>query len=163
MQRTGIHERRIAAPGEVTSRIWRRMAWRAPRSFIAKVDAHSIDLIVLPPPRPSINTFPASAGMVQAALGINHGAAFDGGRRCAPASVYALATLPIVCSNRAISSRALVIGAETSSRILDWTDRGTCVPYGDGAGAVVLDRQEQPDNGEEKRGIHRAAAPDWPS
>jgi 3-oxoacyl-[acyl-carrier-protein] synthase III len=145
VQRTGIHERHIAAPGEWTS----HMAVHAARAALAhaKVDAQSIDLIVLATSTPD-NTFPASAVAVQAELGITHGAAFDLQAVCS-GFVYALATADSLLKSGAFS-RALVIGSETFSRILDWTDRGTCVLFGDGAGAVVLDSQA--DQGEE-RGI----------
>jgi 3-oxoacyl-[acyl-carrier-protein] synthase III len=145
VQRTGIHERHIAAPGEVTS----DMATAAARAALAhaKVDAQSIDLIVLATSTPD-NTFPASAVAVQAALGIHHGAAFDLQAVCS-GFVFALSTADSLLKSGAFS-RALVIGAETFSRILDWTDRGTCVLFGDGAGAVVLDRQEQPGSAEDR-------------
>ena len=147
VQRTGIHERHIAAPGEWTS----HMAVHAAKAALAhaKVDAQSIDLIVLATSTPD-NTFPASAVSVQAELGITHGAAFDLQAVCS-GFVFALATADSLLKSGAFS-RALVIGSETFSRILDWTDRGTCVLFGDGAGAVVLDLQTQPDKGEE-RGI----------
>ena len=147
VQRTGIHERHIAAPGEWTS----HMAVHAARAALAhaKVDAQSIDLIVLATSTPD-NTFPASAVAVQADLGITHGAAFDLQAVCS-GFVYALATADGLLKSGAFS-RALVIGSETFSRILDWTDRGTCVLFGDGAGAIVLDGQAQPDLDEE-RGI----------
>jgi 3-oxoacyl-[acyl-carrier-protein] synthase III len=140
VQRTGIHERRIAAPGELTS----HMATHAARAALAHahVDAQSIDLIVLATSTPD-NTFPASAVSVQSDLGITHGAAFDLQAVCS-GFVYALATADGLIKSGAFS-RALVIGSETFSRILDWTDRGTCVLFGDGAGAVVLDAQEQPE------------------
>jgi 3-oxoacyl-[acyl-carrier-protein] synthase III len=145
VQRTGIHERHIAAPGEVTS----DMATAAARAALAhaKIDAQSIDLIVLATSTPD-NTFPASAVAVQAALGIHHGAAFDLQAVCS-GFVFALSTADSLLKSGAFS-RALVIGAETFSRILDWTDRGTCVLFGDGAGAVVLDRQEQPGTAEDR-------------
>jgi 3-oxoacyl-[acyl-carrier-protein] synthase III len=140
VQRTGIHERRIAAPGELTS----QMATLAARSALAhaRVDAQSIDLIVLATSTPD-NTFPASAVSVQAELGITRGAAFDLQAVCS-GFVYGLATADALLKSDGFS-RALVIGAETFSRILDWTDRSTCVLFGDGAGAVVLDAQNQPD------------------
>ena len=138
VQRTGIHERRIAAAGETTS----QMAVHAARAALAHahVDAQSIDLIVLATSTPD-NTFPASAVSVQADLGITHGAAFDLQAVCS-GFVYALAVADGLIRSGAFS-RALVIGSETFSRILDWSDRGTCVLFGDGAGAVVLDAQEQ--------------------
>ncbi len=140
VQRTGIHERRIAAPGELTS----HMAVHAARSALAhaRVDAQSIDLIVLATSTPD-NTFPASAVSVQAELGITRGAAFDLQAVCS-GFIYGLATADALLKTGAFS-RALVIGSETFSRILDWTDRSTCVLFGDGAGAIVLDAQDQPD------------------
>src|SRR5277367_3976654 len=139
VQRTGIHERRIAAPGELTS----QMAVRAAQAALshAHVDAQSVDLIVLATSTPD-NTFPASAVSVQAGLGITHGAAFDLQAVCS-GFVFGLGTADALLKSGAFS-RALVIGAETFSRILDWTDRSTCVLFGDGAGAVVLDAQDQP-------------------
>jgi 3-oxoacyl-[acyl-carrier-protein] synthase-3 len=147
VQRTGIHERRIAAPGELTS----HMATRAARAALAHahVEAQAIDLIVLATSTPD-NTFPASAVSVQAELGITHGAAFDVQAVCS-GFVYALATADALLKSGAFS-RALVIGAETFSRLLDWTDRTTCVLFGDGAGAVVLEAQDQP-GAREDRGI----------
>jgi 3-oxoacyl-[acyl-carrier-protein] synthase-3 len=147
VQRTGIHERRIAAPGELTS----QMAAQAARSALAhaRVDAQSIDLIVLATSTPD-NTFPASAVSVQAELGITRGAAFDIQAVCS-GFVYGLATADALLKTGAFS-RALVIGSETFSRILDWTDRSTCVLFGDGAGAVVLEAQDQPDT-RDARGI----------
>jgi len=137
VQRTGIHERRIAADGETTS----DMALHAAKSALAhaKVDAQSIDLIVLATSTPD-NTFPASAVTVQAGLGITHGAAFDLQAVCS-GFVYGLATVDGLLRTGAFK-RALVVGSETFSRILDWKDRTTCVLFGDGAGAVVLDAQE---------------------
>ena len=139
VQRTGIHERRIAAPGEFTS----HMAVHAARAALAHahLDAQAIDLIVLATSTPD-NTFPASAVEVQSALGITHGAAFDLQAVCS-GFVYALSTADALLKSGAFN-RALVIGAETFSRILDWTDRTTCVLFGDGAGAVVLEAQDQP-------------------
>jgi 3-oxoacyl-[acyl-carrier-protein] synthase-3 len=139
VQRTGIRERRIAAPGEFTS----HMAVHAARSALAHahLDAQSIDLIVLATSTPD-NTFPATAVSVQAELGITRGAAFDLQAVCS-GFIYALATADGLLKSGAFS-RALVIGSETFSRILDWTDRGTCVLFGDGAGAVVLEAQTQP-------------------
>jgi 3-oxoacyl-[acyl-carrier-protein] synthase-3 len=144
VQRTGIHERRIAAPGELTS----DMATHAARAALAHahLDAQSIDLIVLATSTPD-NTFPATAVAVQAALGITQGAAFDLQAVCS-GFVYALATADGLIKTGAFS-RALVIGSETFSRILDWTDRSTCVLFGDGAGAVVLEGQE-PDSRDDR-------------
>jgi 3-oxoacyl-[acyl-carrier-protein] synthase-3 len=147
VQRTGIHERRIAAPGETTS----DMALHAARAALAaaKIDAQSIDLIVLATSTPD-QTFPASAVTVQAELGMTRGAAFDVQAVCS-GFVYGLATADgLICSGK--FQRALVIGSETFSRILDWSDRTTCVLFGDGAGAVVLEGQQQPGTRED-RGI----------
>jgi 3-oxoacyl-[acyl-carrier-protein] synthase III len=139
VQRTGIRERHIAADGELTS----DLAVNAARAALAhaKVDAQTIDLIVLATSTPD-NTFPASAVAVQAGLGINHGAAFDLQAVCS-GFVYALATTDGLLKTGAFK-RALVIGAETFSRILDWTDRSTCVLFGDGAGALVMELEPQP-------------------
>jgi 3-oxoacyl-[acyl-carrier-protein] synthase-3 len=139
VQRTGIRQRHIAAKGEYTS----DLAIHAARAALADagIDAQSIDLIVLATSTPD-NTFPATAVAVQNGLGINHGAAFDLQAVCS-GFVFALATADNFLRTGAFK-RALVIGAETFSRILDWTDRGTCVLFGDGAGAVVLEPQEQP-------------------
>jgi 3-oxoacyl-[acyl-carrier-protein] synthase-3 len=147
VQRTGIRERRIAANGELTSDI----ALHAARAALADagLDAQSIDLIVLGTSTPD-NTFPATAVSVQAGLGITHGAAFDLQAVCT-GFVYALATVDGLLRTGAFK-RALVIGAETFSRILDWTDRGTCVLFGDGAGALVVEAQPQPGTRED-RGI----------
>ena len=139
VQRTGIRERHVAAEGEFTS----HLAIKAARAALhhARLDAQAIDLIVLATSTPD-NTFPATAVAVQEGLGINHGAAFDLQAVCS-GFVFALATADNFL--RAGSyKRALVIGAETFSRILDWNDRGTCVLFGDGAGAVVLEAQTEP-------------------
>jgi 3-oxoacyl-[acyl-carrier-protein] synthase III len=145
VQRTGIHERRIAASGEVTS----DLALHAAKAALAhaKVDAQSIDLIVLATSTPD-HTFPASAVSVQAGLGITQGAAFDLQAVCS-GFVYAMATVDGLLRTGAFK-RALVVGSETFSRILDWKDRTTCVLFGDGAGAVVLDAQEQPGTREDR-------------
>ena len=146
VQRTGIRQRHIAAEGEFTS----HLAIKAAQAALAHagVDAQSIDLIVLATSTPD-NTFPATAVAVQSALGINHGAAFDLQAVCS-GFIFALATADNFLRSGAFN-RALVIGAETFSRILDWNDRGTCVLFGDGAGAIVLDAQPQsgikPDRG----------------
>jgi 3-oxoacyl-[acyl-carrier-protein] synthase III len=147
IQRTGIRERHIAAEGENTS----DMAIAAAREALAAagVDAQSIDLIVLATSTPD-NTFPAAAVSVQAGLGITHGAAFDLQAVCS-GFVFGLATADGLLKTGAFK-RALVIGAETFSRILDWNDRTTCVLFGDGAGAVVLDAQQMPGTRED-RGI----------
>jgi 3-oxoacyl-[acyl-carrier-protein] synthase-3 len=147
VQRTGIHERRVAAPGELTSDLGLHAARAALAA--AKVDPESIDLIVLATSTPD-NTFPASAVTIQAALGITKGAAFDLQAVCS-GFVFGITTADSLLRTGAFK-RALVIGAETFSRLLDWTDRTTCVLFGDGAGAVVLEAQEQPGTRED-RGI----------
>jgi 3-oxoacyl-[acyl-carrier-protein] synthase-3 len=132
-QRTGIAQRHVAADGELTSDLALKASEDALRH--AGVAADALDLIVLATATPD-ETFPAAAVRVQAALGMTRGAAFDVQAVCS-GFVYALA----IADNfiKAGQARtALVVGAETFSRILDWTDRGTCVLFGDGAGAVVL-------------------------
>jgi 3-oxoacyl-[acyl-carrier-protein] synthase-3 len=148
VQRTGIRERHVAAEGEFTSHLAIKAAQAA--LIDAGVDAQSIELIVLATSTPD-NTFPATAVAVQHALGINHGAAFDLQAVCS-GFVFALATADNFLRTGAYK-RALVIGAETFSRILDWNDRGTCVLFGDGAGAVVLEAQEQPGKAATDRGV----------
>ena len=139
VQRTGIRQRHIAADDEFTSHLGINAAKAALAD--AGLDAQAIDLIVLATSTPD-NTFPATAVAVQHSLGINHGAAFDLQAVCS-GFIYALATADNFLRSGS-HKRALVIGAETFSRILDWTDRGTCVLFGDGAGAIVLEAQEQP-------------------
>jgi len=139
VQRTGIRERHIAAAGELTS----DLALNAARAALAnaRVEASSIDLIVLATSTPD-QTFPATAVSVQAGLGITHGAAFDLQAVCS-GFIYALSVVDCLLKGGGFK-RALVIGAETFSRILDWNDRTTCVLFGDGAGALVLEAQQQP-------------------
>jgi 3-oxoacyl-[acyl-carrier-protein] synthase-3 len=147
VQRTGIRQRHIAAKGELTSDLAIAAAKAALAS--AHVDPQSIDLIVVGTSTPD-NTFPASAVSVQAGLGITRGAAFDLQAVCS-GFVYSLATVDALLRTGAYN-RALVIGSETFSRILDWKDRTTCVLFGDGAGAVVLEAQQQAGTRED-RGI----------
>ncbi|MES0808211.1 beta-ketoacyl-ACP synthase III [Roseibium sp. SCPC15] len=137
VQRTGIQQRHIAAKGQVTSDLALEAAKRALES--AGREASDIDTIILATATPD-NTFPASAVTVQAKLGITHGCAFDVHAVCS-GFVYALTTADAYI-RAGISKRCLVIGAETFSRILDWEDRTTCVLFGDGAGAVVLEASE---------------------
>ncbi|MFG1395761.1 beta-ketoacyl-ACP synthase III [Roseixanthobacter pseudopolyaromaticivorans] len=146
VQRTGIRERHIAATGEMTSDLARHAATRALAD--AGLEAADIDLIVLATSTPD-QTFPATAATVQAELGITRGAAFDLQAVCS-GFVFALATADAHLRTGSFK-RALVIGAETFSRILDWEDRGTCVLFGDGAGAVVLEARDAADVG--NRGI----------
>ena len=145
-QRTGIGERRMAAEGELTSDLAVRAAERALAD--AGMSAGDLDLIVLATATPD-HTFPATATKVQAGLGMHRGAAFDVQAVCA-GFIFALAT-----ADNALrlgqARTALVIGAETFSRILDWEDRGTCVLFGDGAGALAL--QGVADTGPGGRGV----------
>ena len=139
VQRTGIRERHIAAAGELTS----GLALHAARAAIAnaRVETNSIDLIVLATSTPD-QTFPATAVTVQAGLGITRGTAFDLQAVCS-GFIFALSVVDAMLKSGAYK-RALVIGAETFSRILDWNDRTTCVLFGDGAGAWVVEPQAQP-------------------
>ena len=147
VERTGIRQRHIAAEGEKTS----DLAIAAARQALdaAGVKAADLDLIVLATCTPD-ETFPATATRIQSVLGANKAAAFDVGAVCS-GFIFALAT-----ANNFIrlgqAKTALVIGAETMSRMLDWTDRATCVLFGDGAGAVVLRAEDNPGTGQD-RGI----------
>jgi 3-oxoacyl-[acyl-carrier-protein] synthase-3 len=135
--RSGIERRHFAADDETTS----DLATHAARAALADAgcDVSTIDAIILATSTADL-TFPSAATMVQANLGMAHGFAFDMQAVCA-GFVYALATAnSMVLSGQA--NRVLVIGAETFSRIMDWTDRSTCVLFGDGAGALVLDGQQ---------------------
>jgi 3-oxoacyl-[acyl-carrier-protein] synthase III len=136
-QRTGIVQRHIAADGELTS----DLATRAAEATLAQAgfQARDLDLIVLATSTPDL-TFPATATRVQANLGMTRGAAFDLQAVCS-GFVYALAVADNFLKAGQAQS-ALVIGAETFSRILDWEDRNTCVLFGDGAGAVLLQASE---------------------
>ncbi len=147
VQRTGIRQRHIAAEGEFTSHLAIKAAEKALAS--AKCKPSDIDLIVLATATPD-NTFPATASKVQASLGVTKGAAFDIHAVCT-GFIYALSVADnaLRCGQ---ASRALVIGAETFSRILDWTDRGTCVLFGDGAGALVLEAKPANGGAAESRG-----------
>ena len=137
VERTGIRRRHIAADEQKTSDLAIEAARRALAH--AKMDASDIDLIILATATPDL-TFPATAARVQAALGVTQGAAFDIQAVCS-GFIFALATADNALV-RGQAKAALVIGAETFSRILDWTDRGTCILFGDGAGAVVLRAEE---------------------
>ena len=142
VERTGIRQRYIAGEGETTSSLATQAANRALEA--AGVDAKDIDLIVLATATPD-QTFPATATQVQNALGCNGGIAFDVAAVCS-GFLYALGTADSMLKT-GMAQRALVIGAETFSRILDWEDRTTCVLFGDGAGALVLEAQDVADNG----------------
>jgi 3-oxoacyl-[acyl-carrier-protein] synthase-3 len=145
-ERTGIRERHIAGPNERTSDLAVQAARAAMRA--ADVNPADIDLIIVATTTPDL-TFPATAAIVQAKLGVKQGAAFDIQAVCT-GFVFALSTAEkFLISGQ--HRRALVIGAETFSRILDWTDRATCVLFGDGAGAFVV--EAIPDEAAGERGI----------
>jgi 3-oxoacyl-[acyl-carrier-protein] synthase-3 len=135
--RTGIRKRHIVADGELTS----AMGAAAAKAALADagLEPDDIDLIILATSTPD-QTFPASAVTIQAELGITHGAAFDVQAVCS-GFVFALSTADNYLKSGQFN-RALVIGAEAFSRILDWEDRSTCVLFGDGAGAVVVEAQK---------------------
>ncbi|MDQ3559206.1 MAG: ketoacyl-ACP synthase III [Pseudomonadota bacterium] len=137
VQRTGISERHIVAEGEMTSDLATAAATRALAA--AGLEADDIDLIVVATSTPD-NTFPATAVAVQHNLGNRSGAAFDLQAVCS-GFVFAVSTADALM-RAGQGRRALVIGAESFSRILDWSDRTTCVLFGDGAGAIVLETAE---------------------
>ena len=137
--RSGIERRHFAAEGQTTS----DLATRAAKAALldAGIEANDIDVIVLATSTADL-TFPAAATMVQAGLGMTGGFAFDLQAVCA-GFVYALTTAnALIVSGQA--KKVLVIGAETFSKLMDWTDRSTCVLFGDGAGALILEGVEQP-------------------
>ena len=142
VERTGIRFRHLAGEGETTSTLATDAARRALEA--AGIEAGAIDLIVLATATPD-QTFPATATRVQAALGIDDCVAFDVAAVCS-GFLYALQVADTMIRAGA-HRRALVIGAETFSRILDWEDRTTCVLFGDGAGAIVLEGREVEDEG----------------
>ena len=142
VERTGIRFRHLAGEGETTSTLATDAARRALEA--AGIEADAIDLIVLATATPD-QTFPATATRVQAALGIDDCVAFDVAAVCS-GFLYALQVADTMIRAGA-HRRALVIGAETFSRILDWEDRTTCVLFGDGAGAIVLEAREVEDEG----------------
>lgn len=149
VSRSGIRQRHFAADGEVTS----DMALAAARRALdhAGIGADELDLIVLATTTPD-QTFPATATKVQAELGMTGGVAFDVQAVCS-GFVFALSVADNFIKVGQART-ALVIGAETMSRLLDWEDRTTCVLFGDGAGAVVLRGQETETGGVDERGIH---------
>jgi 3-oxoacyl-[acyl-carrier-protein] synthase-3 len=142
VQRTGIRQRHLAAEGELTS----DLAVAAARKALANagLGIADIDLIVVATTTPDM-TFPATAAVVQQKLDMHHGSAFDIQAVCS-GFVYGVATADSYLKN-GLAQRALVIGAETFSRILDWNDRTTCVLFGDGAGAAVLELGSDGDRG----------------
>lgn len=139
VQRTGISQRHIAADDETTSVLGLRAAQAALAD--AGLEASDIDLVICATSTPDF-TFPATATQIQAGLGITHGVAFDLQAVCS-GFVFAVTTADKFLTSGS-HKRALVVGAETFSRLLDWDDRTTCVLFGDGAGAIVLEAQEQP-------------------
>ncbi len=145
VQRTGIKERHIAADGETTS----MLAIKACQAALADagMQASEIDLIVCGTSTPDY-TFPSTASLVQHGLGITEGAAFDIQAVCT-GFVYAVSTADKFLLSGS-HKRALVIGAETFSRIIDWEDRTTAVLFGDGAGAIVLEAQESEGTGDDR-------------
>ena len=139
-QRTGIAQRHIVAEGEKTSDLARHAADRALAN--AGMTGADIDLIIIATSTPD-DTFPSTATKVQHQIGAHSAIAFDVQAVCA-GFVYALDVADAMLSSGR-ARRALVIGAESFSKILDWEDRSTCVLFGDGAGAVLLERSESPD------------------
>ncbi|MET0170336.1 MAG: beta-ketoacyl-ACP synthase III [Aliihoeflea sp.] len=137
VQRTGIRQRYLAADDETTASLGEAAARAALDAAGLTVD--DIDLIVLATSTPN-NTFPATAVEIQERLGMRHGFAFDMQAVCS-GFVYAINTADLYLRG-GMAKRAIVIGSETFSRILDWEDRSTCVLFGDGAGAVILEAQE---------------------
>ena len=137
VERSGIRQRYIAGEGETTSTLAIEAAKKA--CSAAGFDPASIDLIVLATATPD-HTFPATATQVQSALGAHGGIAFDVAAVCS-GFLYALGVADAMLKT-GMATRALVIGAETFSRLLDWDDRTTCVLFGDGAGAIVLEAQD---------------------
>ncbi|GGN48256.1 3-oxoacyl-[acyl-carrier-protein] synthase 3 [Novosphingobium indicum] len=146
VERTGISNRYVAEPDETTSTLATEAAQKAIEA--AGIEASSIDLIVLATATPD-QTFPATATIVQNNLGCRGGIAFDVAAVCS-GFLYAMGVVDSMLRS-GMAKRALVIGSETFSRILDWEDRTTCVLFGDGAGAVVLEAQEQ--EGDKPRGV----------
>jgi len=137
VQRTGIRQRHVAADDETTASLGEAAARAALDS--AGMTPADIDLIILATSTPN-NTFPATAVEIQNRLGMHHGFAFDMQAVCS-GFVYAVATADLYIRG-GLAKRVLVIGSETFSRILDWNDRSTCVLFGDGAGALVLEAEE---------------------
>ncbi len=139
VERTGIRERHIAAEGEAAS----DLALQACRAALAAAGRapDDVDLVIVATSTPDM-VFPSTACLLQAKLGVHRGAAFDLQAVCS-GFVYAMATADLFIRSGAHRC-ALVVGAEVFSRILDWNDRGTCVLFGDGAGAVVLEASDTP-------------------
>jgi len=148
VQRTGIRQRYIAGDGETTSTLGLKAAQAALAD--AGLTSADVDLVIVATTTPDL-TFPSTATQIQAALGMAHGAAFDVQAVCS-GFIYG-----VTIADKFLASgshrRAIVIGADTLSRIVDWTDRTTCVLFGDGAGAVVLEAQDQPGDVKTDRGV----------
>ena len=151
-QRTGIRQRHVAAEGELTSDLAAAAGKKAMEN--AGLEIADIDLIVVATTTPDL-TFPATATIVQQKLGMHHGYAFDIQAVCS-GFVYAVATADSFIKN-GMAKRALVLGAETATRLLDWTDRTTCVLFGDGAGAAVVELGKP---GEDRGILHSALRSD---
>lgn len=143
-ERTGIRQRHIAAEGETTSDLGEKAARRALEH--AGIAPEDVDLIVVATTTPDY-TFPSTATLIQARLGALKGAAFDVQAVCT-GFIYALSVADNFIA-RGQAQTAVVIGAETMSRILDWTDRSTCVLFGDGAGAMVLTGEDPAPSGDD--------------
>lgn len=141
-ERSGIHQRHIASEGEYTSDLGARAAEKAIAD--AGIDKGKLDLIIVATTTPDL-TFPSTASIIQEKLGIRHGAAFDIQAVCS-GFIYAMHIADSMLKAGPYE-HALVIGAETFSRILDWSDRTTCVLFGDGAGAMVLKKEPAGDQG----------------
>jgi 3-oxoacyl-[acyl-carrier-protein] synthase-3 len=141
-ERTGIRERHVAAEGQFTS----DLGFEAAKAALADagLTADDVDLVVVATSTPDL-TFPATATIIQEKLGMTHGAAFDIQAVCS-GFIYGTHVVNALLKSGG-GKRAILIGAETFSRILDWTDRGTCVLFGDGAGAVVLEAVDDSDAG----------------
>ncbi len=146
VERTGIRQRHIAAEGEVTSDLGAKAALNALGN--AQMTPDDIDLIVVGTTTPD-DTMPSTAAHVQRKIGVGKGGALDVNAACA-GFVYAVTVADSLLLS-GVAQRALVIGAETYSRILDWNDRSTCILFGDGAGALVLEAEER--RGESPRGV----------
>lgn len=149
VERTGIRQRYIAGLGETTA----TLAAEAARNALSasRLKADDIDLIIVATTTPD-NTFPATATKVQALLGIDDCIAFDVAAVCS-GFLYAMSVADSMIRN-GMARHALVIGAETMSRLLDWEDRTTCVLFGDGAGAVVLTANDDPARGIQATRLH---------
>ncbi len=152
-ERTGIHQRHIAADGETTADLGHSAALKALDH--AGLAADDIDLIMVATSTPDL-TFPSTATMIQHRLGMAHGAAFDVQAVCS-GFLYGIHTANALIKAGA-HKRVLLIGAETFSRILDWEDRSTCVLFGDGAGAIILEAQTDTEDGVIHSVIHSDGA-----